>query len=89
MQDRRITIDVICDDTDLDGNVDPPSVAILLNSTTSSAVRYDDRTLTYTPDNDFCGDDSLIYTAQDNEGATSTETTVAVIPRRRGIGWGD
>ncbi len=69
-EDTAVTVDVLSNDVDLDGNtlsvlsaVDPPKGSVAINP---------DNTLTYTPDPDFNGTDSLLYQASDSHGATDT-----------------
>jgi hypothetical protein len=86
LQDRPITIDVISNDSDLDGTIDPTSVVILTNPANGTVEVYADGTVVYTPDADFYGTDSFTYTVKDNEGETSNEATVTVTVRASRLG---
>jgi len=72
-------IDVLSNDTDLDGALDPSSVTIVdgpdhgtvtVNATTG--------VITYTPTTGYVGADSFTYTVKDDAGAVSNEATVSL-----------
>ena len=77
-ENTPVDINVIANDTDSDGTIDPATVAITGNPTNGSAVAHTDGTVTYTPDNGFDGTDTFTYTVNDNQGATSNQATVTV-----------
>ncbi|WKZ21454.1 MAG: Ig-like domain-containing protein [Candidatus Brocadiaceae baterium WH-1] len=77
-KDMPVNINVIANDTDPDGTIDPATVVIASNPSNGTAVPNSDGTVTYTPDTGFVGADSFTYTVQDNEGAISNEATVTV-----------
>ena len=81
-EDNSTIIDVLANDYDIDGTIDPTSVtnsglqgpshgSININGTTGA--------ITYTPDADWFGTDNFEYQVFDNEGAISNIATVAVI----------
>ena len=78
LENTPVDINVIANDTDSDGTIDPATVAITGNPTNGSAVAHTDGTVTYTPDNGFDGTDTFTYTVNDNQGATSNQATVTV-----------
>ncbi len=66
-EDTPVTVDVVANDTDADGTVDPTSVAII-TSPADGSVSVDPVTgeVTYTPDADFNGTDSFTYEVCDD-----------------------
>ncbi|WP_416394879.1 Ig-like domain-containing protein [Allohahella sp. A8] len=73
-EDTSITIDVLANDVDPDGDALVVTGASANNGT---VVINPDGTLTYTPATDFVGEDSIVYSISDGKGGTS-EATVAV-----------
>lgn len=76
------SINVVANDTDADGTVNPLSVAIVSGPVSGAAVNNGDGTITYTSNLGFTGTDTLTYTVQDDLGATSNvgTLTITVIP---------
>ncbi len=78
-EDTAVTISVLSNDTDIDGNT-----LTVMGTTTplhGTAVINADYTITYTPDANYTGTDSFTYTISDGHGGTATATvTVIVIP---------
>ncbi|UCH63379.1 MAG: tandem-95 repeat protein, partial [Fidelibacterota bacterium] len=64
-EDTPVTIDVLANDTDDDG--DALSVASVTQGANGSVVINVDGTVTYTPNENFSGSDSFTYTATDGE----------------------
>lgn len=78
-ENTPVEIDVIANDRDADGAVNPASVAPLAPPQHGTlAVDPATGIVTYTPHTDFSGPDSFAYTVQDNLGADSNEATVAL-----------
>ncbi|MEA1899885.1 MAG: Ig-like domain-containing protein, partial [Thermodesulfobacteriota bacterium] len=73
-----VIINVIANDTDSDGTIDPTTVSVTSGPTNGSAVANADGTVTYTPDTAYIGTDTFTYTVNDNEGAASNAATVTV-----------
>jgi subtilisin family serine protease len=73
--DTAVTIDVLANDTDADG--DPLTVTNLTQPTNGSVVLNADNTVTYSPAAGFSGSDSFTYTANDGT-VDSTVATVSV-----------
>ncbi len=74
-----VVINVLANDTDADGALNPASVAITaaaLNGTT--AINTATGAVTYTPNAGFAGTDGFTYTVQDNLGAVSNAALVSV-----------
>ncbi len=68
-EDSAITIDVLANDTDIDG--DTLSVSAITNGTYGT-VTTNGQTVTYTPNSGFFGQDSFTYTVSDGNGGTDT-----------------
>ena len=78
IQDTPVTINVIANDTDPDGTIDPATVTITGAAGYGTAIANANGTVTYTPTTGFTGTDTFTYTVKDNDGATSNEATVTV-----------
>ena len=78
-EDTSITIDVLANDTDVDGTLDPTSLVITIQPE-HGTVSVDPVTgeVTYTPNVDYNGEDSFEYTVKDNEGSVSNSATVSL-----------
>ncbi|MFT7494039.1 MAG: Ca2+-binding RTX toxin-like protein [Alteromonas macleodii] len=75
-EDTLVNIDVLGNDTDLDGDVLTVTTATTQNGTVTVNV---DKTLNYTPNTNFAGADTITYTIADAAGLTSTaDVTVTV-----------
>ena len=75
-EDTAVTIDVLANDSDADGDTltvdsvtDPPNGTAVNNSTD----------VTYTPDIGFLGDDSFTYTVMDGNGGSATATVTVTV----------
>ncbi|MCO6175378.1 Ig-like domain-containing protein, partial [Flavobacterium sp. NRK F10] len=68
-EDTPIIIDVIANDTDIDGTIDPTTVVVTV-SPSNGTVTVDPVTgeVTYTPNPDYFGTDTFEYQVCDNEG---------------------
>ena len=77
-QDTPVTINVIANDTDPDGTIDPATVTITGVAGYGTAIANANGTVTYTPTTGFTGTDTFTYTVKDNDGATSNGATVTV-----------
>lgn len=78
-EDGSVDINVLDNDVDIDGD----ALMLLPGATAANGtvVVNRDGSLTYSPDPDFNGTDTITYTVQDPSGATSTATvTVTVTP---------
>ena len=77
-EDVPVTIPVLANDSDLDGDNLTVTAATAPNGT---VVINADGTITYTPNPDFNGTDTITYTVSDGKGGTATATvTVTVAP---------
>ena len=78
-EDTPATIAVLANDTDPDG--DPLTVTGTPTALHGTVVRNPDNTLTYMPNANYNGGDTINYTISDGEGGTSSATvTVTVTP---------
>jgi LPXTG-motif cell wall-anchored protein len=78
-EDTPVTVPVLTNDTDLDG--DTLTVQSVTQPANGTVVDNGDGTVTYTPDPDFSGTDTFTYTITDGNGGTDTATvTVTVTP---------
>ncbi len=74
-----VAIDVTANDTDIDGTINPASVAIQSPATNGvTTVNGTTGIVTYTPNSGFSGADVFTYTVNDNLGAASNVATVTV-----------
>ena len=71
-EDSSLDIDVLGNDSDLDG--DTISVDSFTQPDNGTVTQNPDGTLKYTPDPDFNGSDSFTYTITDGNGGTDTAT---------------
>ena len=79
-EDTPINIDVIANDSDVDG--DSLSVTGVSDPAHGSVVINADGTVTYTPDADYYGDDSFTYTVSDGNGGITTGTVNITVVRK-------
>ncbi len=76
-EDTAVVIDVLTNDTDVDGDTlsitsttIPPNGTVVVNA---------DGTITYTPNADFNGEDTFSYTLSDLQGGTDTATVTVTV----------
>lgn len=80
-EDTAVTIDVLANDSDIDGNQTIDKASVLIKSGPSNgslSQNFVTGEVTYTPDNNYTGSDSFTYTIQDNSGAESNEASVSI-----------
>ena len=70
--DTMVTITVLSNDTDADG--DSLTVSTVTQGTNGSVLINTDNTIDYTPNPSFSGNDSFNYTIADGNGGTATAT---------------
>jgi hypothetical protein len=78
-EDQAVEINVLANDSDIDGQVDETSVQIVTAPSNGSAQVSADGLITYTPASNFSGTDQLAYQISDNQGAESTATVTIQI----------
>ncbi|WP_164101630.1 tandem-95 repeat protein [Candidatus Laterigemmans baculatus] len=72
------TFDVLANDSDSDGTIDPATVEILSGPTHGQTIVHVDGRITYVPATDYVGSDSFTYQVLDDDGAPSNVATVSV-----------
>jgi VCBS repeat-containing protein len=77
-QATPVTVDVLANDSDLDGTLDPASVLATTPANGTVSVNTTTGAITYTPNAAFSGSDSFSYTVKDNLGATSNAAIVSI-----------
>ena len=80
-EDTAVTIDVLANDTDIDGNQTIDKASVLVQSgpaNGSLSQNFTTGEVTYTPNNNFTGSDSFTYTIKDNSLAESNTATVSI-----------
>ncbi|MDM9385690.1 PKD domain-containing protein [Chlorogloeopsis sp. ULAP01] len=77
-QAQPVTINVLSNDSDADGTLNPNSVLIGTAPTNGSIIINNDGTITYTPNGSFVGIDTFTYVTLDNDNAISNEATITV-----------
>ncbi len=77
LQDVGVTIDVVANDTDADGNLDPSSAANTSDPAHGTLSNNGDGTFDYTPDAGYVGDDTFDYQVCDT-GLKCDTATVAI-----------
>lgn len=81
LQDTAITINVLANDNDPDGNLDPSTVTITNNPGNGTTSIEGDNQVIYTPNAGFTGNDAFSYQVCDTDNACDTATvTVSVSP---------
>ncbi|MDW7773933.1 MAG: Ig-like domain-containing protein [Desulfobulbaceae bacterium] len=80
--DTAVNINVVSNDMDADGNLDPASVTVTTPAANGSAVPDGDGTVTYVPNSGYSGSDSFAYqvcdTGDDGLGTNALCDTAAV-----------
>ena len=77
---KPVVVDVLGNDTDLDGDLDPTSVSIIAGPSHGTVdVDPDTGEVTYSPDSSYTGTDSFTYKVCDVDGNCDTATVTAKI----------
>ncbi|MEM7311740.1 MAG: Ig-like domain-containing protein [Planctomycetota bacterium] len=76
-EDTELTTNVLTNDTDANG--DTITATLLTQPTNGTATLLPDGSLTYTPNTDFSGTDSLTYEVSDPDGLTSQATVTITV----------
>ncbi|GLQ30236.1 hypothetical protein GCM10007876_07140 [Litoribrevibacter albus] len=79
LEDVAHTINVLGNDSDVDGTLDATSVEVVTApSSGTTVVNTTSGAIEYTPNSDFNGEDTLTYRVQDNQGEWSSPGTVTL-----------
>ncbi|HEX6223076.1 MAG TPA: DUF2341 domain-containing protein, partial [Chryseolinea sp.] len=79
IEETNIIIDVLSNDTDVDNAIDPTTVVVTTQPVNGTAtVDATTGAITYTPNVDFSGSNTIRYTVKDASGGTSNTATVTV-----------
>ena len=74
-----VVIDILTNDNDVDGSIDPTSVTITTPPQHGSVtVNPTTGAVTYTPTSDYSGADEFFYTVKDNQGNISAPARVSI-----------
>jgi hypothetical protein len=73
-----VTINVLANDTDSDGSLDPSSVRITSNPAHGTVTVNADGSIIYTPAAGYSGQDMFAYAVADNQGSVSAPAQVTV-----------
>lgn len=73
-----VLINLVANDTDSDGTINPASVVIVTPPANGTVTNNLNGTVTYIPAAGFVGANSFTYNVKDNQGATSNNATVNV-----------
>lgn len=84
--DTAVVINVLANDSDSDGTLDPATVTASNGTHGTTNVNATTGQITYTPNPSFVGLDTFTYTVDDNDGGTSNSATVTVTVRAAGAG---
>ena len=76
-EDSSITISILSNDTDVDGNA--LTLSSVSNASNGSVTSNSNNTVTYTPNNHFNGSDQFTYSISDGNGGTATGTVSLTI----------
>lgn len=76
--DASVTINVLANDTDSDGSIDPTSVQIVSQPAHGMVSVTQSGSVVYAPVAGYSGSDSFTYSVKDDQGAASNVATVTV-----------
>jgi len=79
MQDTATIIDVLENDSDADGMLDPTSVTILIDPSEGSATVNANGSITYDPGDGYTGPDEITYIVCDNGDPAGCDTGIVTI----------
>lgn len=79
-EDTAVVVDVLLNDSDDDGDLDPTTVAIVSAPLHGTVTSIDGATgvVRYLPGKDYSGSDTFSYTVKDNDGILSNAAVVTV-----------
>ncbi|MCG8608268.1 tandem-95 repeat protein, partial [bacterium] len=79
LEDDQVVINVLANDRDVDGSIDPATVTIVANPTNGVTSVNESGEVTYIPNANFNGLDSFVYQVADNAATHSNEATISVL----------
>lgn len=77
-EDTPVSIEVLANDSDPDGDALDKGTLTVVTSPKNGAFSISNGAVTYTPKQDYSGADSFTYTVKDSKGATSNVATVSI-----------
>lgn len=78
-----VNVNLIANDTDVDGTIDPATIVIVTAPQKGVVVVNGDGTVTYTSNRARAGSDAFSYVVSDNDGAVSNTAIVRITVLRR------
>ncbi|WP_227498670.1 PKD domain-containing protein [Synechococcus sp. PCC 7336] len=76
--DTPVAIDLLANDVDRDGSIDPTSLEIAVGPQFGSVEINADNTVTYTPNSNYTGFDEFIYIVRDDDGTLSNAAVATI-----------
>jgi len=83
LQDSSVTVAVLANDTDVDGDV--LAVTAVSDPPHGTARSNPDRTVTYNPDTGYTGPDAFTYDVSDGHGGAGRATVNVTVDRRKAL----
>ncbi|WP_048322952.1 cadherin-like domain-containing protein, partial [Crocosphaera watsonii] len=77
-EDTAVTINILDNDNDIDSNINPESIVVITQPTKGTLIVNNNGTVTYSPNENYNGEDSFTYTVEDEEGLVSNTATVNI-----------
>jgi large repetitive protein len=78
-KNTMVTANVLANDTDIDGAIDPASLAVIENPKSGTYIINPDKTISYTPNNNFTGTDTLVYRVCDTGTPMPAQCDTALV----------
>jgi len=78
-EDTSVTFNVLVNDSDADGNLNPGSVSVLSSPSNGTLTNNGNGSFTYTPDANFNGSDSFSYQVCDSENVCDTADVLITV----------
>jgi large repetitive protein len=78
-KNTMVTSNVLANDSDIDGAIDPTTLAVIENPKSGTYIINPDKTITYTPLNNFTGSDTLVYRVCDTGTPLPAQCDTALV----------